>query len=63
MHRHAPENAASILRREIDHRRKDGADDHPKELVLVEERDPRPGRLHSVVEGWPENRDELDCEE
>src|SRR5262249_1723122 len=53
----------SILGREIDDRRENSSDDHPKELVPVEERDPRPRRLHPVVEGRPEHRDELDRKE
>src|SRR5215831_16443772 len=54
---------ASFLRREIDDRRQDGADDHPGELVPVEERNARQRGLELVVERRPEDRDELDEEE
>jgi hypothetical protein len=38
-------------------------DDHPEQLVPVEERNADPGRLNLVVEGRPEDRDELDHEQ
>src|SRR5579863_605279 len=38
-------------------------DDHPDQLVPVEERNADPGRLNLVVEGRPEDRDELDHEQ
>ena len=52
-----------VLGREIDDRGEHGADDHPKQLIPVEERHADPGRLDLVVEGRPEHRDELDDEE
>src|SRR5262249_3183135 len=53
----------SILGREIDDRRQNGADNHPSKLVPVEERETGEGGLHRVIEGRPKNGDELDHEE
>src|SRR4030081_524595 len=57
----APE-LRSLLGREIDDGRQDGADDDPKELVPVKEWDAGPGGLELVVEGRPQDRDKLDHE-
>src|SRR5262249_25354478 len=53
----------SVLRGEIDDRGQNGADDHPGELVPVEEGDAGEGGLEPVVERRPQDRDELDEEE
>jgi hypothetical protein len=52
-----------VLGREIDYRGEHGADDHPKQLVPVEERHADPGRLHPVIERRPDHRGGLDDEE
>jgi hypothetical protein len=52
-----------VLGREVDDRGEHGADDHPKQLVPVEERHADPGRLHPVVERRPDHRGGLDDEE
>src|SRR4030081_2742113 len=48
----APE-LRSLLGREIDDGRQDGADDDPKELVPVKKWDAGPGRLELVIEWRP----------
>src|SRR5580700_10513549 len=44
---------------EVDNRRGDRADDHPQHLVPIKERHAYPVGLGTVVEGRPQNRDEL----
>ena len=48
---------------EVDDRGQDGADDHPGELVPIEEWHADKDRLSPVVEWRPQHRDELDNEE
>src|SRR5690348_15639014 len=52
----------SLLRREIDGGGEHRADDHPQELVPIEEGHADEGRLELVVEGRPQHDDELDEE-
>src|SRR5690242_11409302 len=54
---------AASLGDEVDHGSEGRADDHPEELIPVEEGDARQLRLDGVVEGHPEQRDERDDEE
>src|SRR5690242_17335081 len=51
------------LDREVDDGGKDGADDHPEQLVPIEERHAEPGGLRLVVERRPEHSHALDDEE
>src|SRR5208337_1936669 len=53
----------SDLRGPIDHRGDRGAHDDPQQLEPVKERNAPPGRYNFVVEGWPEDDDDLDEEE
>jgi hypothetical protein len=52
-----------VLGREVDDRGEHGADDHPKQLVPVEERHADPGRLDPVIKRRPHHRGGLDDEE
>lgn len=56
-------NASLVVRREVDDRGEHGADDDPEELIPIEERHADPGRCLSIVEGGPEDCDELDKKE
>src|SRR5271166_6009201 len=47
----------------IDDCSKHGADDYPKQLVPIKERHADPVRFNFVVEGWPEDGDELNDQE
>src|SRR5262245_17604225 len=58
-----PHNALMLVPGgEIDDGRQNGADDHPQELIPVEERHAEERWLGSVVEGRPQHGDELDDE-
>ena len=52
-----------MLGGEVDDRGQNGADDDPEELIPVEERHADQRRLRLVVEGRPQDGDELDHEE
>src|ERR1700746_2071651 len=54
---------ALLVGHEVDNCGQDGSKDDPEQLVPVEEREADQGRLGCVVEGRPENSDELNEEE
>src|SRR6516164_6509023 len=58
-----PSSSSLSLGCEVNDRSQDRADDHPKQLIPVEERHARKRRLRAVVERRPKHRDELDDEE
>jgi hypothetical protein len=49
-----------VFGRKIHDRGKHGADNYPKQLIPVEERQANPIRFCFIVKGWPEYSDELD---
>ena len=52
--------AKLIFGRQINDRREDSAEDNPQQLIPVEEWHADPIGFGPVIEGWPENGDELD---
>src|SRR6185312_12936908 len=60
----APSAVAGLrLGGEVDKRGQDRADDDPGQLIPIKERQAAQCRLHRVVEGRPNHRDELDDEQ
>src|SRR5208282_6460635 len=55
----APRGRALIFVGEVHDRSEHRTDDHPEHLVPIEKRNADPGRLDLVVEGRPDDRDEL----
>jgi hypothetical protein len=55
--------ATLIFSRQIHDRSKHGADDYPKQLIPIEERQADPIGLYLIIKGRPKYGDELDEKE